>query len=280
MSNCLVLNSTNVVGNNNNTYKYNFINGMFQIKDCEISIANISIPYSWFNITSAYQNNSFQFTWYGSSTVLYTVNIPNGFYLISDLNNYLQNFMIANNLYLINASGQYVYYIQLYTSSTYYANQILCFPIPTSLPSGYTAPSGWAGYPTVASTPLFTVLNNNLQSLLGFSYGNYPTVTQTTSYSILSNLLPPVGSTVNSIIVRCSMVDNSTTMPSDILDSFSINSVFGGTVTYNPSFEKWVALKNGTYNNLIISFVDQNFNPIVMLDPNVTITLLIKPKSK
>ena len=62
MSNCLVLNSTNVVGNNNNTYKYNFINGMFQIKDCEISIANISIPYSWFNITSAYQNNSFQFT--------------------------------------------------------------------------------------------------------------------------------------------------------------------------------------------------------------------------
>ena len=54
MSNCLVLNSSNVTGNNNNTYKYNFKNGMFAIKDCEIAVANITIPYSWYNITSAY----------------------------------------------------------------------------------------------------------------------------------------------------------------------------------------------------------------------------------
>ena len=32
MSNCLVLNSTNVIGTNNNTYRYNFVNGMFMIK--------------------------------------------------------------------------------------------------------------------------------------------------------------------------------------------------------------------------------------------------------
>ena len=68
-------------------------------------------------------------------------------------------------------------------------------------------------------------------------------------------------------------------MPSDILDSFSINSTFGSNISYNPSYEKWVSLKNGTYSNLVISFTDQNFNPIAILDPNVTITLLIKPKS-
>ena len=76
------------------------------------------------------------------------------------------------------------------------------------------------------------------------------------------------------------MVDNRTTTPSDILDSFSINLVFGDTVTYNPSFEKSATLKDGTNNNLTISFVDQNFNPIVMIDSNVTITLLIKLKLK
>ncbi len=65
MSNCLVLNSTNVVGNNNNTYKYNFINGMYSINDAVIAVSNITVPYSWYNITQAYNNTTFQFTWYG-----------------------------------------------------------------------------------------------------------------------------------------------------------------------------------------------------------------------
>ena len=79
MSNCLVLNSTNVIGNNNNTYKYNFINGMYSIKDAVIAVSNITVPYSWYNITQAYNNTTFQFTWYGSSTVNYTVALKPGF---------------------------------------------------------------------------------------------------------------------------------------------------------------------------------------------------------
>ena len=236
MSNCLVLNSTNVIGNNNNTYKYNFINGMYSIKDAVIAVSNITVPYSWYNIAQAYNNTTFQFTWYGSSTVNYTVALKPGFYLVSDINNFLENFMIANNLYLIDSAGNYVFYIQLYTSSTYYSNQILCFPIPIIAPSGYTVPVGWPGFPGIASTPLFTVLNNNLQSLLGFSYGSYPPITQTIAYSILSNVLPPVGSTVNSVIIRCSLVDNSSCMPSDILDSFAIDGTYGSNLNYSPSY--------------------------------------------
>ena len=280
MSNCLVLNSSNVFGNNKNIYKFNFVNGMFNIKEgSEICISNITLPYSWFNITSAYQNNSFQFTWYGTSTVVYTVVLPDGFYLVSDINNFLENFMITNNLYLINTTtGSYVYYIQLYTSATYYSNQILSFAIPSSLPTGYTAPVGWPGFPLTPSTPLFTVLNNNLQQLLGFTYGSYPSIKQTTNYSILSNLLPPVGSPVNSIIVRCSLIDNKVTMPTDILDSFPINSTFGSNINYIPSYEKWVRVHHGTYSNLIITFVDQNYNNIQILDENVIITLLLRQK--
>lgn len=280
MSNCLVLNSSNVFGNNKNIYKFNFVNGMFNIKEgSEICISNITLPYSWFNITTAYQNNSFQFTWYGTSTVVYTVVLPDGFYLVSDINNFLENFMITNNLYLINTTtGSYVYYIQLYTSATYYSNQILSFAIPSSLPTGYTAPVGWPGFPLTPSTPLFTVLNNNLQQLLGFTYGSYPSIKQTTNYSILSNLLPPVGSPVNSIIVRCSLIDNKVTMPTDILDSFPINSTFGSNINYIPSYEKWVRVHHGTYSNLIITFVDQNYNNIQILDENVIITLLLRQK--
>ena len=280
MSNCLVLNSSNVIGRDNNIYKYNFINGMFTIPEgSEIALSSITMPYSWFNITTAYNNNTFQIIWYGTTTTTYTVVLPNGFYLISDINNYLENFMILNSLYLIDSStGNYIFYLQLFTSSTYYSNQILSFAVPSSLPSGYTAPVGWPGFPAAASTPLMTVLNNNLTKLLGFSAGSYPPVTQSTNYSILSNLLPPVGSPVNSIIVRCSLIDNAVAMPTDILDSFSINASFGSNINYSPNYEKWISVRKGTYSNITITFVDQDFNNIAIVDPNVIITLLIKNK--
>jgi len=253
MSNCLVLNSSNVIGRDNNIYKYNFINGMFTIPEgSEIALSSITMPYSWFNITTAYNNNTFQIIWYGTTTTTYTVVLPNGFYLISDINNYLENFMILNSLYLIDSStGNYIFYLQLFTSSTYYSNQILSFAVPTSLPSGYTAPVGWPGFPAVASTPLMTVLNNNLTKLLGFSAGSYPPVTQSTNYSILSNLLPPVGSPVNSIIVRCSLIDNAVAMPTDILDSFAINSTFGSNINYSPNYEKWISIRRGSYIRIV-----------------------------
>ena len=280
MSNCLVLNSSNVIGRDNNIYKYNFINGMFTIPEgSEIALSSITMPYSWFNITTVYNNNTFQIIWYGTTATTYTVVLPNGFYLISDINNYLESFMILNSLYLIvSSTGNYIFYVQLFTSSTYYSNQILSFAVPTTLPSGYTTPIGWPGFPVVASTPLMTVLNNNLTKLLGFSAGSYPPVTQSTNYSILSNLLPPVGSPVNSIIVRCSLIDNAVAMPTDILDSFSINASFGSNINYSPNYEKWISVRKGTYSNITITFVDQDFNNIAIVDPNVIITLLIKNK--
>ena len=48
MSFTLVLNSKNSFGANNNTYKYDFIQGNFNIPpDSEVMIANVQIPYSF-----------------------------------------------------------------------------------------------------------------------------------------------------------------------------------------------------------------------------------------
>lgn len=158
-------------------------------------------------------------------------------------------------------------------NSTYYSVQLLTYLVPTSLPTGYTAPSNFAGYPTTSTAPSFIVLNNNFTNLIGFVAGTYG---GGTSNSSINSSYTPIGSTVNSIIVRCSLVSNNVGFPSDILDSFSINATFGSSITYYPSFEKWVKIKNGTYNNLIITFVDQNFNNISILDPSVCVTLMIK----
>ena len=79
--------------------------------------------------------------------------------------------------------------------------------------------------------------------------------------------------------MECSLVNNACTVPSDILDSMPINNTsFGSNITYDPSFEKFITLSNGTFNNFTFSFRDQNLNEIYAKDPNVSITLIIRQK--
>ena len=271
----LVLNSSNVVLNSNNaSFRYSFLNGNFRIPPkSKMCVSSLIVPYSWFNISSIYGNNTFTFTFpQTGSAPAYTITIPDGFYSVSDLNNYFQQFCIANNLYLINSAGQYVYYIVFTANATYYANQLLFFPVPTSLPSGYTAPSGWHGFPATTLCPTITI-PAGLGVFLGFSAATYGGTAA--ANSALSNTTP-VGSTVNSIMVRSNVVNNDVSIPSDVIDSVPINSSFGTNINYNPPFEKWVSIKDGVYNQLTLTMSDQSFNTIYARDPNVSITLIIR----
>jgi hypothetical protein len=209
----------------------------------------------------------------------YTVTLPDGFYTTADVNDYLQQFCIANGLYLINASGQYVYYMVFVLATNSYANQVLFFNVPTSLPSGWTAPSNWVGFSPVTEAPTLVIpMTSGISSFgvfLGFTAGAYGG--GATSSSVLSNTVP-VGSLVNAVTIRSNIVNNNVCMPSDIITSIPINATFGSNINFMPSFEEWVNIKGGVYNNLIISFTDQNFNQIYAKDPNVIITLIIKMK--
>jgi len=279
MSFTLVLNSGNTYGSGNNTYKYDFMKGNFTIPEgAEAMVANVQLPYSFYNITSAYNNNQFKFYFpSGSSTYIgSTITIPDGFYSTTSLNYYLQQWMITNGYYLVNSTGQNVYYYTLQYNTYQYGNQLLAFAVPLSLPVGYTQPSNWAGYPTVSRTPYLEVLSNNFGIFLGFTAGTFPNAGQTTNYSINSTITP-LGSTVNSIILRCSLVNNRVGNPMDILDSFTIgNSPFGTNINYAPSTNKWVKLSAGTFSNFLITFCDQNLNMLAALDNNILITILFK----
>lgn len=296
MSFTLVVNSSNVANTNTNaTYEYRFINGGFRVEPgMEAMVSSAQIPYSIFNITTAYNNNNFNFHFpTGAATNSYTTfnfTFPNGFYTVQDIRNFIQQQCIANGLYLINNVGDNVYFVDIAQDATYYANQILLYTVPraATLPSGWTAPSNWIGYSTFSSdrTPYIQFnTTNQFHELLGFNHGIYPpgagTTGRTTNYSILSNRMPPIGSYVNSIIIHCSLVNNSVISPSDILDAFQItNTQFGSNINYQPSVEKFVRLQPGSYNSMIITLTDQNNNPINLLDPNILITILFRKKSK
>ena len=272
MSYNIILNSDNVSNNLNSQFKYNFINGNFTIKEgAELTVSEIQIPYSWFNITQLYNNNKLNLIdWKGTT---YNITFPDGFYLVSDINKYLETFCINNGLYLINDAGKYIYYFNFLSNSTYYRNQFLFYPVPVSLPSGWVQPSNFVGFPTIATCPRIVILDNDFVKYSGFNAGTYGG--GSIDLSILSQSVP-LGSNANSIIVRCNLISNPVGFPSDILDTFAIDGTFGSNINYLPKFEKWVKVKSGTYSNLIITLEDQNYNQLICNDPNTTISLLLK----
>jgi len=276
MSNTLILNSSNIINNNNNTLEYKFINGNYKVNDnSSIALSSFVIPYSWFNITTEYNNKKMSYSFpTGATFITVNLTLPDGFYTVNDLNDFLHQQMISNGHYLINNLGQNVYYIELTYNVNYYACQILTFTVPTSLPAGWSAPPGFPAFPTVATSPIFGLpIDGSVRSILGFSDNAFGGSTSNTSD--LSNLVPQ-GSVVNSIVIRCSLVNNSITSPSDIIDSFPIDSTFGSNINYVPNFEKWIKLRSGNYSGFTVSLFDQNLTPLKVKDPNMLLTLMIK----
>jgi hypothetical protein len=281
MSYNLVINGSNVVNALKNTYRYDFINGTFEIAEgSEIMITSLQIPYSWFNITTRNNNNVFRFYWpTGSATYnTFTITLPDGFYTTTSLNAYIQQFCVANGFYLIeNSTQNNLYYINVLFNDTYYANQIILKTVPTSLPTGFTAPPNWAGYPTVSRTPYVEILStNHFGKFLGFTAGNYG-INSAVAYSGNSNQTP-VGSTVNSLIIRCSLVNNNVSSQTDVVDAFAINGDFGRNLNFNNNIEKWIKLNAGRYSSFTVSIVDQNMNDIQILDSNILINFIVRIK--
>jgi len=263
---------------NKNIYEYKFPTGNFKIPEGSvITVSSIELPYSVRNITAQYDNNSFTLRWYFDPVTFVDlpINIPDGFYSIDDLQNFIELLLIQNGWYLIDGNGQNVYFFSISINSTYYRVMTTYYEIPTILPPLWSTPVGFVGFATAPGQSMsFIVPNTNFQYFVGYTpgiYGGIPTA--------INGDMTPLGSTVNSFILRCSLVDNNVSVYSDILDSFSIGSTtYGSNIQYNPAYQKWVKCRPGVYNSFTVSFFDQNVRSVALLDSNILISLLIKYK--
>ena len=202
----------------------------------------------------------------------YTVTIPEGFYTVPALNIWLQQYCIEQKLYTTDGSGNNIYYLSFTQNTTYYANQIITKQIAVT---GLTAPTGFPYPPTAFRSPYIEILNNDFTKLIGLKTGNYGR-DLSGNLSQLSNITPQAA-TVNSLIIKCSLVNNGVTNSSDVVDAFAIaNGKFGENLNYINNIEKWVNLSPGNYSNFIVTIVDQNLQDINIIDPNLLINFLVK----
>ena len=292
----IVLNRSNLVGDGQNNKMIYQFPGSVLFQDTYIAVSQISMYYSWYNISSQLQNNIIQYTWRaGATTTTFTITIPDGLYEVAVLNELLQFAMIENGHYLINASGQNVYYLELLVNPSRYAVQLNTFLVPLALPAGWTAPASWVGFPTATFNPQF-ILPAQANTLLGFpvdfttdaNTGNayVPPSGQDLISKLANGTLSYISTTApdiqpnSSILVSVSNIDNAYYQPSSILYSIVPSVAIGELINEKPPQYAWNKLINGTYNQLRLTFLGTDLNPIKINDPSITILLVLKDKNE
>ena len=308
----IVLNSNNIVNDgNNNTLIYNFPNTV-NFPHHEIAVQSINMFYSWVNISAALGNN--KFTIYfpinsngisGGGTALNAtvlITIPDGLYEISDLNNLIQFYCIKNGFYLINAAGQYVYYLELIVNPTLYSIQVNCYPFPTSSGWTYNGSNQWTGNVGTAyagwTTPLANITVGYLafqgfpsatqtyspqiyfpqgfNNIVGYPAGTYPSNSATTTVISYQSSTAPQIQPNSSIYFAISNIQNKYSVPSSIIYAISPSVALGAEITDYPPQFAYNKLLEGNYNQLRLNILGSNYQPLKILDPNMTILLVIR----
>ena len=293
----LILNSQNIVPNTNNSeLVYAFPAGSITIKESQqIALATLQMYYSTFNITSANGNNTYQYVWVDGTIV--NVLMPDGFYTLDDINNFLQFTMIGNGHYLVSGSN-FVYLLNWITNPTYYTIELQVFPIDTTIATAntWTLPASptWALPTAQAISPMINILNNNFTKVVGFQTGYYPQGPPTYSQAVISGTPPaqiqtpsfltqqayqsttaPQITPLSSYVLTCNLINNNYSVPNNLLYSFSPQGVFGSQFTIQPNFPAYINVNPGQYQFITLKLLDQNLLPIAIQDPNFVIQLII-----
>jgi hypothetical protein len=274
----ILINSTHYVENTDSTYRYILPAGGITLNHGDtVSLTSVALYYSWFNISEENGNNKLSLIF---DDIEHPITFPDGFYSIDTLNSYIQHFCIQNNLYLIDSNGNHVYYVHFSTNPSRYKVQLDCFVLPTTLPSGWTDPGGFP-FPLTPIT-VRVIIPANMNKILGFTIGTYPPISDGNKYEVLGNLTPQL-SPVQAILIRSNIISNGKySNPTDLLATFTVNNntSFGQLVEYEPNDYSFMTVQPGKYEYIEISFIDQVFRPIKLVDHDVTMMLLIKIQSK
>jgi len=275
----LILTQKNVLpGTNNTVLEYNFPGGGIDVKHgTTIALSSITMYYSTPNISVSYQNNSFSYVWVNGTT--YNVPIVDGFYEISNLNDYLHQTMLNNKHYLIEKStNKFVWFLTMAVNTSTYKIDVVSYPMnsTTYAPANYDQPTtpGWT-VPATNTNPQLVVSANGFRDIIGFSAGTFPSsstiaVTTTTSSTAIPQVSP-----LSTYLLKCSLVNNNYSIPNSLIYSFPPAGNFGAQFVVAPNQMSFIDCQTGFYNNLLVTITDQNDRSVVLLDPNMTVLLVI-----
>lgn len=278
-SNIIFTRSNIVAGSNNTTLLYKFPNTV-SFPNHEVALSSLAMYYAWRNIDLAlYGNNTLTYTWENAGNVQTTfpITIPDGLYEIADINSYCQYVMIANGHYLVNASGQNVYFFNLVVNPNLYAIQLNTYQFPTALPVGWTNPASVV-FPAQTFKPQVAT-PANFNQIIGFastfiSARNLGTAyPDTDSYTSITS---PQVQPAPTLIVNTSNINNIYSNPSTCIYAVTPTVAIGEQIVERPPEFSWNKLTSGTYSEIRLQLTTPTGQLVPILDPQMTIILAIR----
>lgn len=271
--------TSNYVAGSGNKYVYNFPTTVEFLPNSKIGIQYLSMYNSTFNISSAIGNNTISIIWNADTSTTYNFTLSNGYYSGEQLNYALQQQMIANNLFVTSNNGsEYVYFIELDTNTVQYKFQINTYQLPTSAQAstlGYAKPSDatW-NFPSSATSPQLTI-NSGIGTLLGFKETlTFPATSSSATSSFLSDNYPLI-SPIDAYNITCSLINNKYSAIPNLLSTISLNAEFGERVTQASTNMVYIPVTPGRYNQVTITFLDNDYNALTLNDPTLTLLLSV-----
>jgi hypothetical protein len=254
--------------------------------------------YSWDNITALQMNNKITYTWtVGTTTTTYTILIPDGLYEISEINFFCQFTLISNGHYWTNAGGDNLYPFEIAVNPTRYAIQLNTYLVPIVATSSIIFPSNWPGVASQTYNPVVS-FPANFNQVVGYPStfssnpnvnnagvavttpaNNYESKNSLGTFSYLSNTSPQVQPN-NNVLLSLSGINNPYSQPSSIIYSLNPAVAAGQQISERPPNFMWNKIIDGMYNELLLTFLGTNLNPLIIKDPNMTILLTIRDKDE
>ena len=263
----IIINANNITNTTtNSTFQVDF-DRTINLNDKHISLTSASLYFSWRNITTL--NNTFSYIWIDD--VEYYVVLPIGLYEISDIKAYFQFVMSQNDHVMTNTdTGSTVYFIDFVVSNTNYSIDILTYPVPASLPTGFTSDITFIG---VEKNPRLK-LPSAINEIFGYEK-DFITDAGSSILSFSSTIAPNV-SPDNSVLIVCDMVENEFSNLG-ILYAISPSVGIGSLIVDKPAYPIYSKLRNGNFNHLTFRILSsKTFRPIELIDPEINFIFSIK----
>jgi hypothetical protein len=181
--------------------------------------------------------------------------------------------MNNNGHYMLNASGKPVYFIDFKINPALYC---ITFTLPVvEIPTGGSNPNSLV----TGHTMQIVIPNSNITKIFGTNAGTYPVSPSTTFYNF-NGQTEPIVSPVTSVNVCTNCSSNLWNKYSDVIGTFTAKEPYGSYLFIEKTFPKFFRCYDGSYNEITVSFYDQDHHPLQLVDRSqITATLLFRQKN-
>jgi len=192
---------------------------------------------------------------------VYTINIPSGNYVVSDLNSIIASGLLAQGISTANSSV-----IQIAYNSN--VNRVTLKISPESV---------------TGLTPQLTfAAGQNFCSLLGFTGGqSYPATQQSTVYVTNGQNVPNLApqSIVSLVINLVSSDWSNPNTRANVIDTFAPNVAFGSQIVEEPRNPCWFRIEDGSYPSVRL-YISDSMGNLIPLDAGIeVIELLVRSRT-